>query len=83
MRPTIPAGEERSQLKRLRRCPGLAEPERGKDNWFLHVNYWIPTALSRPGKFGNPFSEAPLPAWYGAETLKEHRKNAGLTAPGN
>jgi len=44
------------------------------DQWLLHVNYWDPhTPYRAPAEFGNPFADAPLPAWMTEETLRRHR----------
>jgi len=49
-----------------------------KDNWYLHVNYWDPHAPYRaPEKFGNPFKDDPLPAWFSEKLIEEHRRLAG------
>ena len=48
------------------------------DNWLLHVNYWDPhTPYRAPEAFGNPFKDAPLPAWHTAEVLARHRAQPG------
>jgi choline-sulfatase len=49
------------------------------DNWFLHVNFWdAHTPYRVPADFGEPFREAPLPAWLDDEaTLARHRALAG------
>ena len=52
------------------------------DNWFLHVNYWDPHGPYRaPGEFGDPFADAPLPAWLTKDVLTEHRKMVGPHKP--
>jgi len=34
------------------------------DNWFLHVNRWDPhTPFRTPLDYGEPFADAPIPAW--------------------
>ncbi len=41
-----------------------------KDNWFLHVNFWDPhTPYRVPTDYGEPFADAPLPAWMEEESL--------------
>ena len=48
------------------------------DNWMLHVNYWDPhTPYRAPASFGNPFEDAPLPAWLTEAVLAEHTQLAG------
>lgn len=48
------------------------------DNWLLHVNYWDPhTPYRAPMEFGNPFADAPLPAWMNEEIIREHRSLPG------
>lgn len=43
------------------------------DNWFLQVNYWDPhTPYRAPESFGNPFKDAPLPAWLTPEVVEKH-----------
>ena len=40
------------------------------DQWFLHVNYWDPhTPYRAPASYGEPFADAPLPAWLDDEEL--------------
>ena len=40
----------------------------GRDNWFLHVNYWDPhTPYRTPMAFGNPFENDPVPDWLTEE----------------
>ncbi len=49
-----------------------------EENWFLHVNYWDPhTPYRAPEEFGNPFKDAPLPAWLTPEVLEAHRAGVG------
>ncbi len=51
---------------------------RQRDNWMLHINYWDPhTPYRVPEAFGNPFADAPLPAWPDAGTLTQHARLAG------
>jgi arylsulfatase A-like enzyme len=39
-----------------------------RDNWLLHVNVWDPhTPYRAPQDTGNPFADAPLPAWMTEE----------------
>lgn len=48
------------------------------DNWYLHVNYWdAHTPYRAPARFGNPFSDAPLPDWMTPDLLREHWALAG------
>jgi len=50
----------------------------GQDNWYLHVNYWDPhTPYRVPASFGNPFADAPLPAWLTPQAFEHHRNHAG------
>ena len=36
---------------------------KGKDDWFLHINYWDPhTPYRAPEEFGDPFKDEPLPS---------------------
>ncbi len=54
------------------------EQNAGRDDWFLHVNYWDPhTPYRAPAAFGNPFADDPLPAWLTEETLARHRGMVG------
>lgn len=49
-----------------------------EDNWYLHVNYWdAHTPYRVPEQFGNPFADAPAPAWLTEETLKQHLNLVG------
>ena len=48
------------------------------DNWYLHVNYWdAHTPYRAPASFGNPFADAPLPAWLTPEVFDGHRNHVG------
>jgi len=48
------------------------------DNWLLHVNYWDPhTQYRAPASFGNPFKDAPLPAWIDEDAIKLHNSQPG------
>lgn len=45
------------------------------DDWYLHVNYWDPhTPYRAPEDFGNPFADAPLPAWLTQEEIDRQRR---------
>lgn len=44
-----------------------------RDDWFLHVNLWDPhTPYRVPLAYGEPFADAPLPAWYTEAIRAEH-----------
>jgi choline-sulfatase len=48
------------------------------DNWFLHVNLWDPhTPYRTPESFGDPFKDAPTPAWLTEEVRKQHWRGGG------
>ncbi len=51
----------------------------GRDDWYLHVNYWDPhTPLRVPEEYGNPFADEPLPAWLDDEELiRRHNRITG------
>ncbi|MGC9450978.1 MAG: sulfatase family protein [Oceanipulchritudo sp.] len=50
----------------------------GRDNWYLHVNYWDPhTPFRVPMEFGNPFADDPLPEWLTDEVLEGHQQSVG------
>jgi arylsulfatase A-like enzyme len=50
----------------------------GKDDWYLHVNYWDPhTPYRAPAEFGNPFRDEPLAAWHSEELIRAHRQLPG------
>ncbi|MGE9293173.1 MAG: sulfatase-like hydrolase/transferase [Puniceicoccales bacterium] len=51
----------------------------GKDDWFLHINYWDPhTPYRAPEDYGDPFKDDPLPAWLNDdEVIARHRKMTG------
>ncbi len=56
----------------------------GKDDWFLHVNYWDPhTPYRAPEEFGNPFADDPLPAWLTEEVFERHKDMVGPHKPLN
>jgi choline-sulfatase len=43
------------------------------DNWFLHYHIWDPhTPYRAPAEMGEPFANAPLPAWYTEDLRREH-----------
>lgn len=49
-----------------------------RDDWFVHVNLWDPhTPFRTPAECGDPFADAPLPAWYSESTRQRH-----LSLPG-
>ena len=48
------------------------------DDWFLHFHIWDPHAPYRsPESFGDPFREAPHPAWISEELRSLHWRRAG------
>jgi arylsulfatase A-like enzyme len=52
------------------------------DNWYLHVHYWDPHTVYRaPASFGEPFADAPPPAWITAEVLARHQAQCGPHTP--
>jgi arylsulfatase A-like enzyme len=52
------------------------------DNWFLHVNYWDPhTPYRTPPEFGNPFADAPPPAWLTEEVWQHAWQGFGPHSP--
>lgn len=52
------------------------------DNWFLHVNYWDPhTPYRTPESFGNPFEDAPLPAWMTEDVWRRGWEGFGPHSP--
>lgn len=54
------------------------ERNAGRDNWYLHVNYWdAHTPYRAPPAFGNPFADDPLPAWLTEEVRREHWRKPG------
>jgi arylsulfatase A-like enzyme len=49
-----------------------------EENWFLHVNFWDPhTPYRTPTAYGEPFADAPLPAWLTEEVRQRHWGGAG------
>ncbi|ACY14606.1 sulfatase [Haliangium ochraceum] len=49
-----------------------------EDDWFLHVNLWDPHMPYRaPASFGEPFADAPLPAWLSEEVRAAHYEGCG------
>jgi choline-sulfatase len=49
-----------------------------RQDWFLHVHMWDPhTPYRTPGSFGNPFADAPLPAWLTEQVRAEHWTRPG------
>ncbi len=54
------------------------ERNAGRDNWYLHVNYWDPhTPYRAPLDFGNPFESDPLPRWFSEELIRTQRTLPG------
>jgi arylsulfatase A-like enzyme len=44
-----------------------------EDDWFLHVHFWDPhTPYRTPAEEGNPFADAPLPAWLDDSVRARH-----------
>lgn len=49
-----------------------------RDNWFLHVHFWDPhTPYRAPADFGEPFADAPLPAWLTEDIRRRHWEGCG------
>lgn len=50
-----------------------------EDNWYLHLNYWdVHTPYRTPLSYGEPFADAPLPAWLDDPALiKRHNAMTG------
>ena len=54
-----------------------------EENWFLHVNFWDPhTPYRTPPEYGEPFADAPPPAWLTPERLAAHRRSYGPHSAG-
>jgi choline-sulfatase len=48
------------------------------DDWFLHVHLWDPhTPYRAPASYGEPFADAPLPAWLSEDVRARHWQLAG------
>lgn len=49
------------------------------DRWYLHLNFWDPhTPYRVPMEFGEPFRDAPLPAWLDdGELIARHLRKTG------
>ena len=55
---------------------------KGDAPFFMWVNFWDPhTPYRSPGAFGNPFADAPPPAWYTEAVRAEHWEKAGPHSP--
>lgn len=54
-----------------------------QDNWYLHLNMWDPhTPYRAPADFGEPFKDAPLPAWLDNDAvIARHRQMTGPHTP--
>ncbi len=49
-----------------------------RENWFLHVNLWDPhTPYDVPLEYGEPFRDAPPPAWLTQEIIDQQRRSYG------
>lgn len=49
-----------------------------RDGWFLHTQLWDPhTPYRAPESFGEPFADAPLPAWLTDAVRAEHFSGCG------
>jgi len=54
------------------------EQNGASDDWFMHLNVWDPHSLyTTPDDFGDPFADAPLPAWYDEEERDKHWNGPG------
>ncbi len=54
------------------------EKNAGKDDWYLHVNYWDPhTPYRAPAEFGNPFENEPIIDLYTEDLIARHRQCPG------
>ena len=54
------------------------ERNAGKDNWYLHVNYWdAHTPYRAPMDYGNPFEDEPAPDWITQDVLDKHLQHVG------
>lgn len=48
------------------------------DDWFLHVHLWDPhTPYRAPASYGEPFADAPLPAWLTDDVRAAHYRACG------
>ncbi len=49
-----------------------------EDNWFLHVHMWDPhTPYRAAAEYGEPFADAPLPAWLTEAVRARHWEGCG------
>ena len=49
-----------------------------REDWFAHVHLWDPhTPYRVPAHYGDPFAEAPLPAWLSEEVRAAHYEGCG------
>ena len=54
------------------------EDNKGREDWFLHVNMWDPhTPYRAPMEMGNPFEDSPLPEWMTEEVFRLHKQHVG------
>lgn len=50
----------------------------GRDNWYLHVNFWDPhTPYRSPDGYIRAFADTPLPVWYTEEIRQQHWRGCG------
>lgn len=50
----------------------------GKEDWFLHLNFWDPhTPYRTPVEMGNPFAKDPMPEWITEKVFKQHLQKKG------
>jgi choline-sulfatase len=57
---------------------GWLERNATRDSWFLHVQLWDPhTPYRTPAAFGDPFAQAPLPAWLDDQVRAAHLAGCG------
>jgi choline-sulfatase len=55
------------------------EANAARDDWFLHVNLWDPhTPYRTPASYGEPFADAPAPAWPTAGVIAAQRSRYGM-----
>jgi arylsulfatase A-like enzyme len=54
------------------------ESNAGKDDWYLHLNFWdIHTNYRVPLDYGNPFENEPVADWFTDELIAEHTRRGG------
>lgn len=60
------------------------ERNAGKEDWFVHLNYWDPhTLYTEPPEYARKMAEFPAPAWPDEATIATQQSLTGIHTPGD